>query len=404
MSVDSVPPAFPFVSADALEPPAEYAKLRQEEPVARVTLPSGDLAWLVTRYEDVRKVLADRRFSREAITAPGAPRVLPIAKGSKSIFVMDPPEHTRLRGLVAKAFGLRAMEGLRPTVQRISDDLLTAMVKDGSSADLISAYAQPLPIAVICAILGVPEADVPQFREWTDVMLSFHRSAEQQVLDARRQLSDYLLTLIEAKRAQPADDLLTALVLAQDQGDRLTTEELLAFGYTLLGAGYHATTAQIVHAVLALMRWPEERHRLRENPSLLTTAVDECLRRSQAGGGLGALRIATETVEIAGVMIHAGDAVLPMINSANRDESVFASADGFDPTRAPNPHIAFGYGIHHCIGMPLGRMELEIALDGLLNRLPELRLTLPEAQITWNVHVAFPRPVEVPIAWRPVDS
>ncbi|MEV0625229.1 cytochrome P450 [Nonomuraea wenchangensis] len=398
--MDDAARSFPFTPADPLEPPQEYAELRRDEPVARVRLPSGDLAWLVSRYESVRQVLADdARFSREAITAPGAPRVLPIAEGSKSIFVMDPPEHTRLRRLVSKAFTARRVEALRPRIQQITDDLLGAMVKSGPPADLMSGLAQPLPITVICELLGVPYADVGRFRQWTDLMLSFDRAMQDQVRQARERLNDYLTALIEAKRSEPADDVLTVLIEARDEGDRLSQEELLAFGYTLLGAGYHATTASIAHAVLTLLREEDELRLLRSGDRPPLAAVDELLRRSQAGGGIGALRIATEDVRLDGVLIRAGEAVLPMINSANRDETVFADADGLRLDRRPNPHLSFGHGIHHCLGAQLGRLELEIALGSLLRDLPGLRLAVPESGLRWNRGTAFSRPAELPLTW-----
>lgn len=392
-------PAFPFPAPDALEPPPLYAKLRQEAPVCQVTLPSGDLAWLATRYDDVRAILADPRFSREAITGPGAPRVLPIARGSKSIFVMDPPDHTRLRQLIGKAFAPRRIEQLRPRIEAVSAELVDRMLAAGPPADLVAGLAQPLPITVICELLGVPYADVSRFRTWTDLMLSFDPTAQEAITEAREQLSKYLTGLIAAKRREPADDLLTALIQAREENDSLTEEELLAFGYTLLGAGYHATTAEIVHAVLVLLRAPGQLARLRQDSGLLPTAVDELLRRSQAGGGLGALRIATQDVRLGEVTIRAGEAVLPAINSANRDESTFADPDGLDLGRRPNPHVAFGYGIHHCVGAQLGRIELQVALAALLERMPALRLAVAEDALTWNLQVAFRRPVELPVTW-----
>ncbi|MGH3997789.1 MAG: cytochrome P450, partial [Pseudonocardiaceae bacterium] len=249
-------PRFPFPMPDPLRPPAEYRELRDTRPVSKVTLPTGDTAWLVTRYEDVRGLLADIRFSREAITAPGAPRVLPIARGSKSIFVMDPPEHTRLRRLVSKVFASRRIECLRPRVRAITDDLVDAMLAAGSPGDLMAGLAQPLPITVICEMLGVPYTDVDQFREWTDIMLSFDVNRREEVIAARDKLSDYLTELIAAKRREPTEDLLMVLINAGEDGDRLSHEELLAFGYTLLGAGYHATTAGIAHALLMRCRAP----------------------------------------------------------------------------------------------------------------------------------------------------
>jgi cytochrome P450 len=397
--MSATPPAFPFAAADPLEPPAEYAKLLVHEPVAHITLPSGDTAWLITRYSDVRMVLSDQRFSREAITAPGAPRLLPIAAGSKSIFVMDPPEHTRLRRLINKAFSPRRIESLRPRILQISTSLLDAMVAAGPPGDLIAGFAQPLPITVICELLGVPYEDVPTFTAWTDVMLSFGTRAREAVIEARDKLSAYLTRLIAAKRHEDGEDLLHSLTEAHEGQDRLTEEELLAFGYTLLGAGYHATAAEIVHAVLILLRHPHEMESLRKEPARLPAAAEELLRRSQAGGGLGALRIATEDVEIGGQLIRAGEAVLPSINAANCDGSVFAVPDGLDLERSPNPHLAFGYGIHHCVGAQLGRAELQIALGELLRRFPRLRLAAGEDTLEWSEGVAFRRPRELMVTW-----
>jgi len=400
MPVTDVNRSFPFATTDPLEPPPEYAKLLRTEPVCRVTIPTGDQVWLVTRHADVRRVLSDTRFSREAITGPDAPRLLPIAQGSKSIFVMDPPEHSRLRKLVSRAFAPRRIESLRAEVQSLTDELVAKMAANGRPGELIAGLAQPLPITVICRMLGVPYADVDQFRDWTDIMLSYAKGRRDEVLAARDALNAYLTQLIEDKRRRPADDLLTVLIAAaDDDGDRLDDEELLAFGYTLLGAGYHATTAGLAHAVLTLLRTPEKLAELVAHPELLPPVVEELLRRSQAGGGLGALRIAVEDVEIAGVQIRAGDAVLPLINAANRDPAVFEDPEGLRLERRPNPHLSFGHGIHHCLGAQLGRLELEVALGTLLREMPGLRLAVDEADLPWSSGLAFSRPQTLPVLW-----
>ncbi|HEY4021009.1 MAG TPA: cytochrome P450 [Pseudonocardiaceae bacterium] len=391
--------AFPFAATDPIEPPAEYAKLLRDEPVSRVRIPTGDLVWLVTRHEDVRRVLSDTTFSREAITAPGAPRLLPIAQGSKSIFVMDPPGHSRLRKLVARAFAPRRIEALRVEVQLLTNQLVKTMTEAGPPADLLAGLAQPLPITVICRMLGVPYEDVEQFRQWTDIMLSYAAGKRDEVLAARDALNAYLTRLIESKRANPTDDLLMVLIAAVEDGDRLDDEELLAFGYTLLGAGYHATTAGLAHGVLTLLRSPRRWAQLKEAPDLIPGVVEELLRRSQAGGGLGAMRIAIADTEIAGVPIAKGDAVLPLINAANRDPDVFDDPDGVVLDRKPNPHLSFGHGIHHCLGAQLGRLELEIALRTLLRDMPDLRLAVPESELEWSSGLAFSRPAKLPVAW-----
>ncbi|MFE0155609.1 cytochrome P450 [Nonomuraea sp. NPDC059007] len=353
----------------------------------------------MTRHEHVRKVLSDQRFSREAITLPGAPRLLPIARDSKSIFVMDPPEHTRLRRLVSKAFAPRRIDALRPRLERLATELLDAMESAGPPADLMTHLAGPLPITVICELLGVPYEDVAQFRAWTDIMLSFDAGRREEVLAARDSLTDYLTGLISEKRSRPTQDLLMDLIEASEQGDRLSEEELLAFGYTLLGAGYHATTAEIAHAVIHLTRTPDLFGRLGKDHALLTGAATEMLRYSQAGGGLGALRIAMEDTEIGGVAIKSGEAVLPMVNAANRDPAVFADPGTINAHRDPNPHLAFGHGIHHCLGAQLGRIELEVALGALSRRFPGLRVATAEADLVWSSGVAFRRPAELPLTW-----
>jgi len=399
MSESETVHAFPFASPDPIEPPVEYAKLLRDEPVRRVRIPTGDLVWLVTRHEDVRRVLSDTVFSREAITAPGAPRLLPIAQGSKSIFVMDPPGHSRLRKLVARAFAPRRIEALRTEVRALTDQLVGDMVQTGPPGDLLAGLAQPLPITVICRMLGVPYKDVDQFRQWTDIMLSYAAGRREEVLAARDALNGYLTRLIDGKRADPTDDLMMVLINAAEDGDRLDDEELLAFGYTLLGAGYHATTAGLAHGVVTLLRSPARWARLAAQPDLAPTVVEELLRRSQAGGGLGAMRIAIADTEIAGVPIARGDAVLPLINAANRDPEVFSDPDGVVLDRKPNPHLSFGHGIHHCLGAQLGRLELEIALRTLVREMPGLRLAVAESELEWSSGLAFSRPTTLPVAW-----
>ncbi|MFI0424373.1 cytochrome P450 [Spongiactinospora sp. 9N601] len=399
MHADEAPPQFPFTALDPLEPPEEYAKMRESAAASRITLPTGDPAWLVTRYEEVRTVLADPRFSREAITAPGAPRVFPIAKGAKSIIVMDPPEHSRLRRLVSHAFSVRRMEALRPHVERRARELVAAMEAAGPPADLVAGITQPLPMLVICEMLGVPYADVDQFQAWTDLMLSFDAGRREEVIEARDRLNGYLAELIAAKRARPTDDLMMVLINARDEGDRLSEEELVAFAFTLLGAGYHATTAAMTHILLRLLREPERMRALQDRPELLPDAAEELLRLSQAGGGVGALRIATEDMTLGDVRIKAGDAVLPSVTAANRDPEVFAAPDAYDPVREPNHHITFGHGIHYCLGAQLSRIELRITLETLLGRLPRMALAVPAQELTWRTGTAFARPDRLPVTW-----
>ncbi|GAA3882142.1 cytochrome P450 [Saccharothrix violaceirubra] len=398
MPVDPPGLTFPFRGDHPTAPPPEYAKLREHGP-ARATLPNGHRVWLITRHDDVRAVFADPRFSRAAITAPDAPKLLPVSTGSKSLFVLDPPEHTRVRKLVAAAFTTRRLEHLRPRVAELADGMADRLVAEGPGADLIAHLAEPLPITVICELLGVPSQDRTVFRDWTEIMLSFTAHTPAEIGAAVRSLRGYLSALVEAKREEPDDGLLTVLIRARDEDDLLSTDELLSFGQTMLVAGYHATAAEIVHAVLNLAARPDEVERLRQDPASIPTAVEELLRYSQAGGGVGPVRIATEDVDVGGVRIAAGDAVLPSINAANRDELVFTDAEELDLTRAHNPHVAFGHGIHHCLGAHLGRVELQVVLETLLRRLGAFRPALPAEDLVWRTGTAFARPQTLPLTW-----
>ncbi|MEU7837910.1 MULTISPECIES: cytochrome P450 [unclassified Nonomuraea] len=392
---------FPFVTADPGEPVPEYAELRETEPVARVTLPTGHRGWLVTRHEDVRAVCGDPRFSKELATAPEAPRLLPIARGSRSIVNLDPPAHTRLRRLVAQGFSRRRTDALRPRVTEIAGDLVDAMTAWGTTADAVAALALPLPVTVICELLGVPVDDQERFRAWSDRLLSVpgpEVSAEE-TAEAGMNLAVYLAGLIEDKRVNPGDDVLTTLVSAYEEGDRLSEEELITFGMTLLVAGYHTTTSAIAHSLLQLLSRPERYAMLVARPELAERAVEELLRYSQIASGFGALRIATEDVELGGVRIPAGDPVIPLFTSANRDEKVFPDAGTLDLERADNPHLAFGAGMHYCLGAQLARVELRVLLEELVRRLPTLALDDQEDGIEWLTATAFPRPLSLHVSW-----
>ncbi|AXK32543.1 cytochrome P450 [Streptomyces armeniacus] len=390
-------PRFPFAGTDPLRPPAEFAELRAGQPVARAALPNGHTVWLVTRHEDVRRVFGDPRFSRAAVTAPDAPKILPVTTGSKSLFVLDPPEHTRLRKLVARAFTVRSVEQLRPHVAELADGMVARMRRAGPPADLVEGLARPLPITVICELLGVPDEDHGLFQEWTDLLLTFGQGSAERVRAAVGELRAYLSELIERKRRDPGEDLLSELVAARDSAELLSTEELLAFGQTMLVAGYHATTAEICHAVLNLAGPPVAE--LAADPARIPAAVEELLRFSQAGGGVGPIRIAVEDVVIGGVTVRAGEAVLPCVNSANHDERVFAAPGTLDLAREHNPHLAFGHGIHHCLGAHLGRVELQVVLEALVRELGAFALAEPEQDLHWSQGRAFRIPEKLRLTW-----
>jgi cytochrome P450 len=391
---------FPFRSPSPLEPPAEYACLRAGESLAKVVMPSGDEAWVASHHADVRAIYTDPRFSRALAMAPGAPRFVTKApQAPSSITCLDPPEHTRVRKLIARAFQPRRIEALRPRVADIAERLLDDLDAGPQPADLLSRYAQPLSIAVICHILGVPYADRERFRAWGETAVNVAKHGAEQVTWARAQLDEYISDLIAAKRAQPGDDLLSVLIAARDEDtDRLSEDELLDLGVGLLLAGFETTARQIACSVLLLLNHPVQLGELMQRPETLSTAVEELLRYVPLTT-VNFIRVAREDVTLGGATIRAGEAVIPAIVSANRDEAAFAGADTLDLARADNPHLAFGHGPHFCVGANLARLELEVALGRLFARFPQLKLaasadepaeqqgfamlTLPDLFVSW---------------------
>lgn len=390
--------SFPFKAAELYEPPAEYAFLREECPVVRVVMPTGDPAWLVTRYDDVRRVLSDPRLSRAAASREGAPRLRPLPPDRFTILAMDPPAHTRLRRLVSPVFGPRPIARLRPYLTELVADLLDQIVTVGPPTDLVTSLALPLPVSAIGKLLGVPAADLGTFRKWADTMLTFTGASADGVRDAREAMNRYLGGLIAQRRAAPADDLLTDLIAACDDDSALTERELVIFAATLLIAGYHTTSTAITAGALMLLRHPDVYRRLGEDPDLARPVVEELLRYPAASSHGGNLRVATEDIEIGGVLIRGGDAVLPAIVSANRDARAFPEPDAFRLDRS-EPHLAFGYGPHYCLGAWLARMELEIVFPALARRLPTLRLGAPETELGYDPGALLYRLAALPVTW-----
>ncbi|MBW4722477.1 cytochrome P450 [Saccharothrix obliqua] len=390
--------SYPFGEPARLDPEPEFATLRAERPVSRVRLPFGEEAWLATRYEDVRTVLGDPRFSRAAATGRDEPRLRPAAVGVPgNIMALDPPDHTRLRRLVMKAFTVRRVERLRVRAQEIADELVDAMVARGH-AELVEDFAVPLPTTVICELLGVPVADRDDFRVWSDAFLSTTRYTPDEVREHVASLSRYMAGLIARRRESPTDDLIGALVVARDEEDRLSEDELLALAMGLLVAGHETTASQIPNFVHTLLTHPDQLAVLRADLDLVPRAVEELMRYVPLGLGAGIARYAVEDVELSGVLVRAGEPVLPVLVSANRDETAFPDADRLDLRREPRSshHVGFGHGAHHCLGAPLARMELQVALDTLLRRLPGLRFA---GEVRWKEGMATRGPAHLPLTW-----
>ncbi|MEJ3747390.1 cytochrome P450 [Actinomycetes bacterium KLBMP 9797] len=391
--------AYPFSSPDRLNLDPIYAALRKQEPLTKVRLPYGEEAWLATRYADVRTVLGDPRFSRAAVVEHDEPRLSP-REPEYGLLAMDPPEHTRLRRLVAKAFTARRVDQLRPRTREIADDLLDRMVASGPPADLVTAYATPLPIAVICALLGVPTTDQDRFHVWSEAIVSTTSLTVEQINQYMQNLFGYMSGLIAERRRQPQDDLISALVRARDEdNDRLSEDELLRLTAGLLAAGHETTVTQIPNFTYVLLTHPERLAELRERLDLVPAAVEELMRWVPLGVAAGFPRYATEDVELGGVLVRAGEPVLGAIAAANRDEQVFPDPDTLDFGRAHNPHMGFGHGPHHCVGAQLARMELQVAIAALVERFPALRLAVPEEGLEWKKGMLVRGLKRMPVAW-----
>ncbi|MFF2526234.1 cytochrome P450 family protein [Streptomyces liangshanensis] len=374
------------LTSELLADPYEvYARLRETAPVRRITGPDGTSAWLVTRYDDVRRALADPRLSldkRHALPGNYKGFSLPPALDA-NLLNMDPPDHTRIRRFVVQAFTARRTERLREPIRRTADDLLDAMAPAGR-ADLVAAYAAPLPIAVICELLGVPPEDRRDFREWTDDLITPDPARPEGMRNAVRALLAFFTGLVDRKRAEPADDLLSALTAARDESDdRLSEDELVSLAFLILFAGYENVIQLIGTATLALLRDPAQLAALRAEPARTTAAVEEFLRYD--GPALTALRrFPVEDVTIGGVTVPAGETVLLSLGSANRDPRRFPDADRLVLDRDTAGHLALGHGIHYCLGAPLARLETEIALTALLERFPRLTLDAPPETLRWR--------------------
>ena len=390
--------SYPFGPPDRLELNPLYARLQEHEPLSRVHLLYGDDAWLVVRHEDVRAVLADPRFSRAEAAARDAPRMSPDQPGLHMLD-MDPPEHTRIRRLMAKAFTARRVEQLRPGAQRTADELLDTMVEAGPPADLIESFGLPFPLAVTGELLGVTVADRNEFGTWSEAFTSATKVSPEQRSDYFGKMWAYMADMVEQRRQTPTDDLLGALVVARDEQDRLSEQELVEVSVGLLAAGFETTTNQIGCFVYLLLHHPDQLALLRSRPELLPDAVEELMRFVPLTAGAPLPRYATEDVRLSGGVVAAGDAVLANRSAASRDPRAFRDPDRLDLTRSPNPHVGFGYGVHHCLGAQLARMELQVALGSLLTRFPELRLAVDEAKLQWKTGLALRGLRSLPVAW-----
>lgn len=366
-----------------------YAKMRREAPILRMISPAtGKPIWFFTRYDDCVTVLKDTRFGKEiekqhdqGLVADDGAAMDVLAVVNRNMLNFDPPDHTRLRGLVHKAFTPQVVTNLRPRIGEIALKLVTEM-RDSGEADLLSAYAYPLPITVIAELLGVPTADRTCFHEWAQALLISGDSGN--LNEAVQEFTAYIQAIFDERRANPGDDLISALIAAEETGDEIDATELIGMVFLLLVAAGHTTTANLIgNGTLALLQHPDQMSRLRDNPGLISSAVEEMLRY-ECSLERATMRWAFEDVEMRGQIISRGDAMIPLLLAANRDPAQFSDPDRFDITRHPNRHIAFGSGIHHCLGAALARLEGAIAISTLLKMLPHLQLNIGFDQLEWH--------------------
>ena len=390
-------------------PLAYFARMREEGPVTLVTMPWGARAWLVTRYADVRAALADPRLYKDWAGKLTPPDWVPDeVTGYLNMHLLnaDPPDHTRLRKLVSKGFTARRVAGLRPRVEAITRSLLdetearAAVLKETvgeDTVDLIEAFAFPLPVTVICELLGVPAEDREQFRAWSNAIVA-DNAGPGAFRAAGTAMFHYFTNLVAAKRAHPADDMVSALIEARDSGDSLNERELIAMLFLLLVAGHETTTNLIASGTLALLLNPAEMARLRADASLLPGAVEELLRYVNPLNH-ATDRFTLEPVEIGGVTIPAREWVLCVTTSANMDPDRFPDAGRLDVSRDAGGHVAFGHGIHFCLGAPRACLEAEIAFGALLSRFPSLSLAADPATLRWRhsslIHGLEPPPARL---------
>ncbi|WP_240808182.1 cytochrome P450 family protein [Polyangium spumosum] len=378
-----------FTREGRKDPHPIYRRLRAEEPITRIVEPYRKIPFrLLTRYADCSEMLRDPRFGKDFTKwSPEERQRLRVSDEfealGKHMLSADPPDHTRLRSLVAKAFTPQIVEGLRGRIATIAEDLVSAaLARDASGMDLVSQFSYPLPVTVIAELLGVPASDQDDFRRWTTVLFT-PADTEEQLAHLRATgfaFFQYFMQLIERRRAEPQDDLVSGLVAAEEGGDRLSTQELVGMLFLLLVAGHETTVNLITNGMLALMDHPEQHERLASDPSLLESAVEEMLRYC-GPVETTTYRFALEDLEFGGVTIRKNELVVASLLSADHDESRFPDPDRFDVGRKPNKHIAFGYGIHFCLGAPLARLEAAIAVETLLRRLPRMRLAIPREEL-----------------------
>ncbi|MCW2881408.1 MAG: cytochrome [Sphaerisporangium sp.] len=392
---------YPFEQPTAVDAPPQWAQLREQCPVADIRLPSGDQALLLTRYEDVKATLTDPRWTRNLDPAKGAARVSAREDGGvfASSGAMSDEDHLRWRRLLSRSFTAKRVNDLRPHIAEIAEELVAELRGGPKPADLVSVLGFPLPVRVICELLGVPHSDQARFAYWSDLRLSTTKYTQAEADAGRAEFVAYMRTHIDAKRVNPTDDLISELTTINDNDDgRLSDAELMSTAMGLLIAGHETTANMIAKMVTMLLADRGRWEALLADRGLIRTAVEEALRMD-ANAGFGMPRFITEDVELSDVAVQAGSTVVNSLAAANRDPEVFSDPERMDLARTPNMHLAFGAGAHSCLGQSLARTELQICLDVLLTRLPTLDLAVPVAKLTRRAGLVVGGLDELPVTW-----
>jgi len=389
-------PTMPFPQLASLILAPLLRALQAERPMTRVRTPAGDEAWLVTRHAEVRALFSDRRLGRSHPNPEHAPRISNaiLLGGPMGNYATEQSDHARMRALLTPFFSAKRMEALRPRVEAMVDQFLDALAARTPPVDLHEALSFPLPVMVICELLGVPFADRERFRIWsTDIGDLYDRTRASASMSS---LHAYIEELVVRKRAQPEDDVLSGLCAVGDGS--LSTEQIAGLGAGLLFAGHETTVVRIDVGTLLFLTHPDQREALLSDPELVATAVEEILRLSSTGSS-AIPRYAREAIAIGDVTVQPGEALLLSTGAANRDERIFGEPDRFAIERQPNPHLTFGYGSYFCIGAPLARIELQAVFARLLSRFPTLRLAIPPDAIRFRTHVLTGGLYELPVTW-----
>ncbi|MEU3416119.1 cytochrome P450 [Streptomyces sp. NPDC006658] len=385
----------------ALDPDPFLDEVLREEPVSRIRLPYGaGWAWLVTRYDDVRFVTSDPRFSRERVVGRDVPamRPAPVASQTAGLQYIDPPRHTRLRRVVARAFTGRSMRRLRPLAERRAAELLDAMARAGAPADLVAHLHGPFPLAVLRDFLGVAEEDRQDWTAAGEALLSAGAGSEERAREAARATRERIAGLLGRRREEPRDDLAGVLARAAAEGE-ITEDEAVSLAIAVQVSGGHAVRGNSGSMMYALLTHPGHLDRLRREPELLPRAVEELFRYVPHRNGVGIPRIATEDVEVGGRLIRAGDVVYNAYLAANRDPGAFPDPDTLDFDRDHVAHLAFGHGPHHCLAAVMARMEAEVMIGSVLARFPAIRLAVPAEEVAFQRRGLIRGPKTLPVTW-----